>query len=354
MLSRTAASGANACVSSSWNEEHSHTTVASPPTWSTSEHAAVPTLPATATGRPASRWMCPISSTVVVLPFVPVTAMNSFASNRHPSSSSPSTGRARSCAAAITGALARTPGLLTTARTRSSSETPSSPSRSSTPASTSTPVPSGAPASTPITSSPLARSASAAAIPERARPTTRYGPLGICGRGFNSTDALPVDREADRAADRGNDPETQDDLRLRPGAQLEMVVDRRHQEHPFAGGLEGDHLNHHRQRLDHEDPPEQDQQQLVLVHHRQPRHRPAQPQRARIAHEDRRRKRVEPEKADRAAHQAAGEHRQFELTRDEGYGDVREQHDRRAARGQAIETVGEVDRARRTRHDQVG
>ena len=37
-----------------------------------------PTLPATATGRPASRWMCPISSTVVVLPFVPVTAMNSF------------------------------------------------------------------------------------------------------------------------------------------------------------------------------------------------------------------------------------------------------------------------------------
>ena len=39
-----------------------------------------------------------------------------------------------------------------------------------------------------------------------------------------------VDREADRAADRGDDPEAQDDLRLRPAEQLEVVVDRRHQE----------------------------------------------------------------------------------------------------------------------------
>ena len=38
----------------------------------------MPTLPATATGSAASRCMWPIHSVVVVLPFVPVTAMNSF------------------------------------------------------------------------------------------------------------------------------------------------------------------------------------------------------------------------------------------------------------------------------------
>ena len=42
----------------------------------TSEASGVPTLPATATGRPASRWIAPSSSVVVVLPLVPVTATN--------------------------------------------------------------------------------------------------------------------------------------------------------------------------------------------------------------------------------------------------------------------------------------
>ncbi len=51
--------------------------------------SAVPTLPATATGSPASRWTWPIHSVVVVLPFVPVTAMKSLGSSRQASSSSP-------------------------------------------------------------------------------------------------------------------------------------------------------------------------------------------------------------------------------------------------------------------------
>ena len=63
--------------------------------------------------------------------------------------------------------------------------------------------------------SPRACSASAAASPERASPTTRYGPPGSGGRGRHR-DRLLVDREADRRADRGDDPEAQDDLRLRP------------------------------------------------------------------------------------------------------------------------------------------
>ncbi len=70
-----------------------------------SEVTAVPTLPATATGWAASRWMWPIHSVVVVLPLVPVTAMNSFPSRRQPSSSSPRTGMPRARAAATTGAF---------------------------------------------------------------------------------------------------------------------------------------------------------------------------------------------------------------------------------------------------------
>ena len=90
-LRNTAASGANAIVSSSWKLDASHTTVAAGSSEPASELTGVPTLPATATGDPAARCIAPISSTVVVFPFVPVTAMNSFGTSRHPSSSSPMT-----------------------------------------------------------------------------------------------------------------------------------------------------------------------------------------------------------------------------------------------------------------------
>ena len=55
----------------------------------------------------------------MVLPLVPVTATKRFGSRRQASSSSPITGKPRSRAAAIAGAVAGTPGLLTTQRTRS-------------------------------------------------------------------------------------------------------------------------------------------------------------------------------------------------------------------------------------------
>ena len=54
-----------------------------------------------------------------------------------------------------------------------------------------------------------------------------------------------------------------------------------------------------------------------------------------------------------AADQAAGEHRQVEVAGEERDPDVGEQHDRRAARRQAVEPVGQVDRAGRARHDEV-
>ena len=94
----------------------SQTTVASGVEPPTSDASGVPTLPATATGSPAARWIAPSSSAVVVLPLVPVTATKRFGSSRQASSSSPSTGSPRSSAAAITGASRGTPGLLTTVR----------------------------------------------------------------------------------------------------------------------------------------------------------------------------------------------------------------------------------------------
>src|SRR5205814_2105351 len=153
------------------------TTVASSVTAPTSSDTAVPTLPATAAGAPAARCIAPRSSTVVVFPFVPVTATNSFGSSRHASSSSPVTGMSRRRASATAGAR---------------------------------------------------------------------GPVG-------SLDRLLVQREPDRGTDRRDDPEAQDDLRLGPRHQLEVVVHRSHEEHPSSEPLEREHLDRDGKRLDHED-----------------------------------------------------------------------------------------------------
>ena len=96
-----------------------------------------------------------------------VTATKRCGSRRHASSSSPVTSIPRTSAAATTGACRGTPGLLTTVRTRSSRSTPSVPRCTSASRSTS-----GAPESHAITS-PCGASMRAAALPDRARPTTR-------------------------------------------------------------------------------------------------------------------------------------------------------------------------------------
>ncbi len=168
-------SGANSIESSAWKLDTSHTTVASASRVPTSVASGVPTFPATATGRPASRQIAPSSSAVVVLPFVPVTATKRCGRSRQASSSSPITGRPRSLAATITGASFGTPGLFTTQATRSSSSTPSTPRCASSPSGTS-----GRPVSVPITR-PCASSMRAAATPDRASPTTRNGPAGSGG-----------------------------------------------------------------------------------------------------------------------------------------------------------------------------
>ena len=112
-LSSTPASGAKRSVSSSWNDDASQTTVAvpgsAPPA---SVDSAVPTLPTTSAATPAARCRWPISSTVVVLPLEPVTAISSLGTSRQPTSSSPITPIPASRAATTTGACAGTPGLL--------------------------------------------------------------------------------------------------------------------------------------------------------------------------------------------------------------------------------------------------
>ncbi len=156
-LSSTPASGAKRSVSSSWNDDASHTTtVASGRPEPTSDVSAVPTFPTTTAGRSAVRWRCPISSTVVVFPFDPVTAIVSFGTSRQPSSSSPSTPIPASRAATITGASFGTPGLLISVSTPASSSTPGEPEWTATPAaSSSRRRPSGtSPESTPTTSAP--------------------------------------------------------------------------------------------------------------------------------------------------------------------------------------------------------
>ena len=319
---------------------------------------ACPTLPATATGSPASRWMCPISSTVVVLPFVPVTAMNSFASIRQASSSSPSTGMPARARGDDHGRLRRDARALDRrARTRSSSATPSSPRCSSTPAAAQRSHAGG-----------RARVHADHLLPARAqrersgrRPSGRArrpgrGPPGSGGdRGAHrSADALAVDREADRAADRGDDPEAQDDLRLRPrpaarngggsapsGTRVCASSGRR------SPGSATDSASITKI------PPSRISSTSVFVITASPAiappspSEPVSPMKIVAGKALNHRKPMHP-----PTRQPASIARSYSPVMNV-IADVGEQHDRRAARREAVEPVGEVDRAGRAGHDEV-
>src|SRR5881392_126437 len=79
---------------------------------------------------------------------------------------------------------------------------------------------------------------------------------------ISAADRVLVQREADARADRRDDPEAQHDLGLRPGHHLEVVMDRGHQQDAAPEQLETQHLDRDRQGLDHEDPAEDDEQEL--------------------------------------------------------------------------------------------
>ena len=60
------------------------------------------------------------------------------------------------------------------------------------------------------------------------------------------------------------DPEAHDHRRLGPAQQLEMVVDRRHAEDAAMEDPEADDLHDDRQRLHHEEPADDQQQQVEI------------------------------------------------------------------------------------------
>ena len=140
---------------------------------------------------------------------------------------------------------------------------------------------------------------------------------------------------------------------------LEMMMDRRHPEDALAGELERGHLHDHRHRLQHEQAADDGQHDLVLDRDRDGAEHAAERQRAGVAHEDRGRRRVEPEEAQARADHRAAEHRQLAGAGDvvdlqivgehDVAGEIGDQaegrrRDHHRHDGEAVEPVGEVDR----------
>src|SRR5271168_1111714 len=167
------------------------------------------------------------------------------------------------------------------------------------------------------TSPPAASAALALASPEAPRPNTEsFLPAKVVSGIMTPLPQLQGRQPGKREHDR-NDPEADHDLRLGPAELLEMMVDRRHAEHPLAGELERHHLDDHRDGFEHEQAADDGEHDLVLGGDRDRADHAAERQRAGIAHEDRSRRRVEPEKAEAGADQGAAQHRELA-----GAGDV--------------------------------
>jgi hypothetical protein len=107
-------------------------------------------------------------------------------------------------------------------------------------------------------------------------------------------EVLVVHREGAGGKDRRDDPEAHHDLRLGPRFHLEVVVNRRHQEDAPPPELERGYLEDHRQRLDQEDPTDDEQQHLRLGEHSEAAERASDPHRSRVAEKHLRGEGVEP------------------------------------------------------------
>src|SRR3954454_1347378 len=214
-----------------------------------------PTLPHATVRRPAARSIASSIWTVVVLPFVPVTASHgvswSGSRSRQASSTSPHTGMPREAACASNGASGRHPGEVTTTSTSSGrvavlpgprwTEAPRTPSRVAfsgrSPASDS---------SSAVTEAPRWVRLSAAAKPETPKPATtartpshescRPSPSTRRRSGVSGTrDPLGVEEAEPRGDEgRGDQPEPHDDGDLLPAEQLEVMVQWSHPEEAFA------------------------------------------------------------------------------------------------------------------------
>src|SRR3546814_983718 len=93
-----------------------------------------------------------------------------------------------------------------------------------------------------------------------------------------------------------------------------MMVDRRHAKDALAGALVPEDLDDHRQRLDHEQPADEDEDEFMLRGDRARRKRAAKREDAGVAHEDGGGGGIEPQASEEGADARGGDTRQ--LTRD--------------------------------------
>src|SRR3954454_19679730 len=161
-----------------------------------------------------------------------------------------------------------------------------------------------------ITSAPPAFKAWQHASPEPPRPKTATVLPAKEVTGINLSPQLQGGEAGQRQHHR-DDPEPDHDLRLGPALLLEMMMQRRHPEHAFAGHLERHHLHDDRYRFKHEQSADHGKHDLVLDRHRDGAEHAAERERAGVAHEDRRRRRVEPQKSKSGAEHRAAQHREL-------------------------------------------
>src|SRR5947207_14931673 len=90
-----------------------------------------------------------------------------------------------------------------------------------------------------------------------------------------------------------------------------MVMKRRHRENPFAGELETQHLENHRDRFDHKNAADDDEKQFLFATDRDDADQAADCERAGVAHKNFGRMTIEPEKTETGADERGTNDRQL-------------------------------------------
>src|SRR6267143_3403848 len=112
--------------------------------------------------------------------------------------------------------------------------------------------------------------------------------------------SLQLERaQPQKGRERRCDPKADDDARLRPPAELKMVMKRRHLENPLPRNLERQDLRHDRERLGNEYRADDGEKELALDEDRDGAQRGPERERAGVAHEDVRRMAVPPQESQR-------------------------------------------------------
>src|SRR5579862_3716480 len=159
-----------------------------------------------------------------------------------------------------------------------------------------------------MTSAPPARSALALTSPEPPRPNTAtFFPAKVVTGITAKLPQLQGRQSRQREHDRDY-PEANDNLRLGPAELLEMMMNGRHFENAPAEQLERHHLHDDGHRFEHEQAANHREHDLMLGGDGHCADQAAERERAGVAHEDRRRRCVEPEKAEASSEHGSAQH----------------------------------------------